>query len=165
MKRKFYSSMSLSFNPKATKQSLLHDMLHAVDCGAKTSSQWDSLFGGNLTLWFKQNYPMISHYVFEKLLLTPLEQGLLGYKTTNDGGITPNLWHIIDHKIRLKCVLQCVPSHHKPLPHSLLALIVLQVHCWRPCWWSISVVSKFYVSLQLQIIRDHFTIWCTKPGQ
>ena len=45
MKSKFYSFLHLPFNPSATKQTLLCEMLRAVDCQAMTDTQWDALFG------------------------------------------------------------------------------------------------------------------------
>ena len=68
MKSKFYSSLHLPFNTTAAKQSLLHETLRVVDCGAKTSCQWDVLFGGSLIRWFELKSPLLFQYVFERHL-------------------------------------------------------------------------------------------------
>ena len=74
MKSKFYSSLHLPFNPTATKQSLLYEMLHAVDCEAMTDTQWDVLFRGSLLLWLELKHFSLIQYMFEIHLLSPLHR-------------------------------------------------------------------------------------------
>ena len=71
MKSKFYSSLHLPFNPTATKQSLLCEMLRAVDCEAMTDTQWDVLFGGSLLWWLELKHFSLFQYMFEIHLLSP----------------------------------------------------------------------------------------------
>ena len=70
MKSKFYSSFHLPFNPTATKQSLLCEMLRAVDCEAMTDTQWDVLFRGSLLLWLELKHFSLIQHVWNSLALT-----------------------------------------------------------------------------------------------
>ena len=71
MKSKFYSSLHLPFNPSATKQTLLCEMLRAVDCQAMTDTQWDALFGGSLLRWLELKHSSLFQYMFESHMLSP----------------------------------------------------------------------------------------------
>ena len=74
MKSKLYSSLHLPFNPTATKQSLLCEMLCAVDCQALTDTQWDVLFGESLLRWLELKHFSLFQYMFEAHLLLPLHR-------------------------------------------------------------------------------------------